>query len=194
MKQKTTLLAVLLICIAILGSGTLAYYTSDYQVHNVITTDGVDIEIEEWQETDEGLVPYPDEKIQVMPGTEVSKIATVKNNEAEAFVRAKYVITVKDASEQVMNLSQETLDEIISVALNTDNWEQKDGDSEWWYYNKPVASATSTEAFFTKVIFDGPNMTNEYQNCTVEIEVIAQAVQKANNGESALTAAGWSAE
>ena len=37
-------------------------------------------------------------------------------------------------------------------------------------------------------------MTNEYQNCTVEVIVKAQGVQTANNGSSALEAAGWPAE
>ena len=34
-------------------------------------------------------------------------------------------------------------------------------------------------------------MTDEYQNCTVEVVVYAQAVQVANNGDSATAAAGW---
>jgi len=47
---------------------------------------------------------------------------------------------------------------------------------------------------FWEVVFSGVNMTNEYQNCTIEIDVDAQAVQTANNGSSVLEAAGWSAE
>ena len=51
-----------------------------------------------------------------------------------------------------------------------------------------------TKPLFTEVVFDGPNMTNEYQNCTVEVIVTAQAVQSANNGEAVLTADGWPEE
>ena len=36
-------------------------------------------------------------------------------------------------------------------------------------------------------------MGNEYQNATATVDVIAQAVQTANNGTSAADAAGWPA-
>ena len=193
MKKKTLLLAAVAICAAILASGTLAYFTSEDQVHNVITTDAVNIEIEEWQ--DEIGNPYPDDPIEVMPGVTVSKIATIKNLEAEAYIRAKFeVVITRESDNSVKELSPETLASIITLTMNGEDWLRKDGDGEWWYYNAPVKTGESTEAFFTEVVFDGPNMTNEYQNCTVEVIVKAQAVQTANNGASALEATSWSAE
>jgi len=192
MKKKILLLAAVAICAAILASGTLAYFTSEDQAHNVITTDAVDIEIEEWQ--DEIGNPYPDEKIEVMPGVTVSKIATIKNLEAEAYIRAKFAIVITDESGNEMQISPETLASIITLTVNGEDWIRKDGDGEWWYYADSVVTGASTEAFFTEVVFDGPNMTNEYQNCTVEVIVDAQAVQTANNGDSAIEAAGWPAE
>ena len=195
MKKKILLLAVVAICGAILVSGTLAYFTAEDQAHNVITTDAVYIEIEEWQETDEGLVPYPkDDPIEVMPGVTVSKIATIKNVEAEAYIRAKFEVVIIDANGRVMELSQNIQDNIITLNMNGNDWLRKDGDGEWWYYEDSIDTGDSTEAFFTEVVFDGPNMTNEYQNCTVEVTVKAQAVQTANNGTSVLDAAGWPAE
>jgi len=152
----------------------------------------VDIEIEEWQ--DEIGNPYPDEKIEVMPGVTVSKIATIKNLEAEAYIRAKFAIVITDESGNEMQISPETLASIITLTVNGEDWIRKDGDGEWWYYADSVVTGASTEAFFTEVVFDGPNMTNEYQNCTVEVIVDAQAVQTANNGDSAIEAAGWPAE
>lgn len=194
MKKKITILAVLVMCLAILASGTIAYFTAEDQAHNVITSGGVDIEIEEWQQTDEGLVPYPkDDPIDVMPGVTVSKIATIKNIEADAYIRAKFDVVIIREDKTVMELSPEELASIISLTMNGEDWLRKDGDNEWWYYANAVTVGKSTEAFFNEVVFDGPNMTNEYQNCTVEITVTAQAVQKANNGDSALEAAGWSA-
>ena len=192
MKKKILLLAAVALCASILASGTLAYFTAEDQVHNVITTSVVDIEIEEWQKTDEGLIPYPkDEPITVMPGVTVSKIATVNNMEAEAYIRAKFEVVITRADGSVMELSPETLAGIITLTMNGDDWLRKDGDGQWWYYADAVASGASTEAFFTEVVFDGPNMTNEFQNCTVEVIVSAQAVQTANNGDSAIEAAGW---
>lgn len=195
MKKKILLLAALVICVAVAASGTLAYFTAEDQAHNVITSGDVDIEIEEWQRTDEGLVPYPKDKpIVAMPGITVSKIATIKNNEAEAYIRAKFEVVIKDADGNAKDLSQETLNSLISINTNGDDWIRKDGDDTWWYYGDAVESKDSTEAFFTEVIFDGPNITNEYQNCTVEIIVSAQAVQAANNGKSFIKAAGWPKE
>lgn len=195
MKKKILLLAAAVICVATLASGTIAYFTAEDEVHNVITSDAVDIQIEEWQKTDEGLVPYPKEDpIEIMPGVTVSKIATIKNLEAEAYIRAKFEVVITRADKTVMELSPETLASIITLTMNGEDWLRKDGDGEWWYYNAPVKTGESTEAFFTEVVFDGPNMTNEYQNCTVEVIVKAQGVQTANNGASAIEAAGWPAE
>ena len=194
MKKRLFAVSVMLICVSILASTTLAYFTAEEEVHNVITSGAVDIQLEEWQKTDTGLVPYPDEEIAIMPGVTVSKIATVKNLEAESYIRAKFEVVITDADGKEMSLSPETLASIITLTMNGDDWRTKDGDSTWWYYNAPVTTGESTEPFFTEVVFDGPNMTSEYQNCTVEVIVTTQAVQTANNGTSALDAAGWPAE
>ena len=197
MKKKILFLAAVAIMFAIVASGTLAYFTAEDQAHNVITTNAVDIEIEEWQDPDgdgKNYLPYPNTPINVMPGVTVSKIATIKNIEAEAYIRAKCEVVIKTKDGTIMNLSTETLAGIITLTMNGDDWLRKDGDGAWWYYNAPVSAGTSTEAFFTEVVFDGPNMTNEYQNCTVEVIVKAQGVQTANNGASALEAAGWPEE
>ena len=45
---------------------------------------------------------------------------------------------------------------------------------------------------FTTVTF-APEMGNEYQNSTAHIDVKADAVQVANNGDAVLEAAGWPA-
>lgn len=194
MKKKILILSAIAVCIAILASGTVAYFTAEARAHNVITTSGVDIALEEWQEIDGEWVPYPAQTITVMPGITVSKIATVKNNEAEAFIRAKFEVVITKADGMVMEQSPEELNRIISVRTNGEDWLRKAGDDEWWYYADAVATGDSTDAFFTEVAFDGSNMTNEYQNCTVEIIVKAQGVQTANNGSSVLEAAGWPAE
>ena len=196
MKRKILVSAIIAAClsISIVASGTLAYFTASETAHNIITTDAVNIEIEEWQETEEGLKPYPEDPVYIMPGVTVSKIVDVRNLEAKAFIRAKYQIIVKDPDGEVMDISPETLDSIITIDIDTENWLTKDGDNTWLYHASPVDTGKTTEAIFTKVVFDGPNMTNEYQNCTVEILVDAQAVQFANNGTDAVKAAGWPAE
>ena len=193
MKKKLLTVAAIAICLATLAGGTLAYFTAEDQVHNVITSDAVDISIEEWQD-EEQTIPYPDEPIEVMPGATISKIVTVRNNEAKSWVRANFEIIITDANGDRMELSPETLASIVTVAVNGEHWQQKTDEFNWWYYSDAVATGVATEPLFTEVVFDGPNMTNEYQNCTVEINVYAQAVQTAHNGDSALEAAGWPEE
>lgn len=188
MKKRILAFAVVMICLSMLASTTLAYFTDTAIARNVITSGGVDIAIEEWQETPDGLVPYPGQPIPVMPGTSVSKIVTVHNRDAQSFVRAKLQVTLKDGAGEQMEISAEALDKLIHLAVNTGDWTEKDG---WWYYGSAVDTGEATEPLMTGVFFDGPNMTNEYQNSTVIIDVAAQAVQAANNGASALDALGW---
>lgn len=188
MKKRIFALAVVLICLSILASTTLAYFTDTGTARNVITSDGIDISVEEWQETPDGLIPYPGQPIMVMPGISVSKIVTVRNQDAQSFVRAKLVLTLKDAAGNKMEIPSETMKKIIKLAMNAQDWTEKDG---WWYYAGVVSTGAATKPLMTGVSFDGINMTNEYQKCTLGIHVYAQAVQAANNGSNALEAAGW---
>ena len=196
MKKKILLIAAIVVCISILAAGTLAYFTSRTVTHNVITTSGVDIDVVEWQDPDgDGkLEAYPEGPISAMPGTEISKIVTVKNNQAEAYIRARFEIVVTGSDGKAMELTQQELSKVITVAMEEGSgWQQKSGDNIWWYYVNPVESGEATEPLFTEVNFDGPNMGNEYQNCTVEVIVYAEGVQTANNGATALEASGWPA-
>ena len=192
MKKKIFLIAVALICVSILGYGSFAYFTTTDTARNVITSDGLDIEIEEWQQTDNGLVAYPKDKpIRVMPTSKVSKIVTVKNLDAESYVRVKLDVTVLDSDDEEMTVTEEQLKKVIHLQMNGEDWTEKDG---WWYYNSSMDAGDVSKPVMTGVEFDGPNMTNEYQNCTVKIDVTAQAVQVAHNGTDALAALGWPAE
>lgn len=191
MKKRIFAMAVIAICLAIMAYGTTAYYTVEGTAHNVITSGSVDVEIEEWQQTASGLEKYPEKPITIMPSTQVSKIVTVKNNDAESFIRAKYAVVVKDPGGKVKTVSPEELAKIISVAVSTEGWTRKDGDSEWWYYSEALPQGEATKPLITGVSFDGPNMTNEYQNCTVEVVVTAQGVQTIHNKATVLEAAGW---
>jgi len=191
MKKKILALGVIVIALAILASGTIAYFTAEDTARNVITSGGVDIALHEWQKEGANLVPYPDEPIEIAPGSVVSKIAEVENLDADAWIRAKLEITVTDRNEQVMGLNEEELAKIISLDLDRDHWIEQDG---WFYYNQALKIGESTEPIFTQVTFSGPGMKNQYQKANLEITVIAQGVQMANNGDNALEAAGWPEE
>lgn len=192
MKKKILALAVIAICFSIVACNTLAFFTADVRAHNIITTNGVDIVLEEWQLVEEEKVPYPkDIPIKVMPGVTVSKIVTVQNKEAEAYIRADLDIQVFDPTGQVIELDEDTLNHIIDIKINDTYWKKLEKDDGWFYYSHSTDTGEVTEPLFTEVVFSGVNMTNEYQNCTVEIIVDAQAVQAANNGDDVLAADGW---
>ena len=48
MKRRISILSVLVICLATLAAGTIAYFTAEEKAHNVITTGGVKIAVREW--------------------------------------------------------------------------------------------------------------------------------------------------
>ena len=105
----------------------------------------------------------------------------------EAFVRIAVSSAIKLAGPDGSAVAGDV--SVISFDINTEKWTEKDG---CYYYNQPLPAGETTEALFTKVIFSG-NMKNEYMESKTTIVVTAQAVQTANNGTTALEAAGWPA-
>lgn len=180
MKRKLLILSVLVICVATLAAGTLAYFTSEGTAHNVITTGGVDITLQEW--ADEGKKTPFEDLTGIMPGMTVTKIAEIKNTGAsEAWVRVKVEKNIRLAGEGEVN------PDLVELALDTANWTEKDG---YYYYNKALKPGEVTAPVFSAVTFNA-SMGNEYQNATATVDVYAQAVQTANNGATALEAQGW---
>lgn len=180
MKRKLLILSVLAICIATLAAGTLAYFTSEGKAHNVITTGGVEITVQEW--ADEGKTKPFEDLTGVMPNTTVTKIAEVKNTGAsDAWVRVKVEKNIKLQGEGKPDTG------LVELTLNTADWTEKDG---YYYYTKVLKPGEVTAPIFTAVTFK-PDMGNEYQNATATVDVTAQAVQTANNGATVMDAQGW---
>lgn len=181
MKRKVLILSVLAILIAILAANTLAYFTADTKAHNVITSGGVSIKLNEW--ANEARTEKFEDKTGVMPGAEVTKIVEVENvGTGTAWVRVQVVLDVyAEGGKEQLPPDPVTLD------FNETDWTYQDG---YYYYNKPLAPGETTEPLFTSVSFDD-QMGNEYQNSTAHVDVNAYAVQSANNGEDVLSANGW---
>ena len=175
MKRKLLLIAVVIICCATLGFGSVAYFTASATAVNVITSGSIRIAIVEQQQNEDGtMAPYPEEAIPVMPGAEVSKIVTIRNEaEQEAWVRAKVTIAVLDADGEPMEIPEG----MIVLGGGDAAWKEKDG---FFYYTKPLAGAAETESLFETVTFDAEAMDNTYQGCTVTVSVAAQALQVKN--------------
>ena len=186
-KRRILIIALVLVLAAVLATGSVAYFTAEDRAHSVIASGGVDIVVNEWADT-EKTEKFPEGPIEnVVPAMEVTKIAEVLNTGgAEAWIRVR-----ADKAVTLAGQEQPTGDPAY-VLLDTDtaSWTEKDG---WYYYSKPLAPGETTAPLFTTVTFD-PKMDNSYMDSSVTIDVVAQAVQTANNGSSALEAAGWPQE
>lgn len=180
MKRKILILSVLAICIATLAAGTLAYYNAETTAHNVITTGGVEIAVQEW--ADEARTEPFEDLTGVMPNTTVTKIAEIKNTGASAaWIRVKVEKSIKLQGDGTPDTG------LVELALNTADWTEKDG---YYYYTKALKPGEVTAPVFTAVTFNA-TMGNEYQNATATVDVAAQAVQTANNGATVMDAQGW---
>ena len=115
---------------------------------------------------------------------DVYKRQVENTGESETWIRVKVEAKITSADDK--ELPVDVMDYEVS-----ENWHMDfDG---YIYYAKPVAPGESTEILFDTVYF-APEMGNEYQNCTANIVICAQAVQTANNGKNVLEAQGWPAE
>ena len=180
MKRKLLILSVLAICIATLAAGTLAYFTSEGKAHNVITTGGVKIAVQEWADENK-QTPFEDLE-GIMPGMTVTKIAEIKNTGAsDAWIRVLITKNIKLQGEGTPDTA------LVELTLNTTDWTEKDG---YYYYTKALKPGEVTAPVFTAVTFNA-TMGNEYQNATATVDVAAQAVQTANNGATVMAAKGW---
>ena len=175
-KKRIVCLAGLAICVAVLASGTAAYFVAEETAYNVITTGCLHMELVE--ETEEGVSD-------VVPAVEIGKVVYVENKGSVPFFTRIQITKVFYPAEGV----ETELDVgLVRLNLNTEDWTEQDG---FYYYNTILQPGEKTKPLFTKVTF-APEMGNEYMNSKVEITVLAQAVQSANNGSDPLKALGWS--
>ncbi len=111
MKRKLLVISLVVICAAILAAGTLAYFNAEGTAHNVITTGGVKIAVQEWADA-EKTQPFEDLE-GIMPGATVTKIAEVKNTGAsDAWIRVSVTKRIELKGEGEAN------PELVELALN----------------------------------------------------------------------------
>lgn len=183
MKKKIAIIAGIVILLAIIATGTMAFVSESDIAHNVITSSAVKVSVVETMRKDGKEITYVDPADPLVPGDNVSKIVRVRNEDAESYIRVKVTITAaKDKKTWTPDPDE------IGITMNTKAWTEKDG---YWYCNTPVAEDALTEPLFQQVALNGAKMGNEYQGAAIDISIKAQGVQTANNGTSALTAKGW---
>lgn len=179
-RKKIVSLAIVIALFAIAAAGTLAYYTDEVMAHNIITTSSVDITLNDKTLQSGVLVDFPTGGISgIMPAATVSKVVSVTNESGEAWVRIRLEqrIVGRDGNELAAVLADGTPVCGIHYIENTDWYLGGDG---CWYYDAPLGNRETTDVLFDGVTFE-PKLGNAYQGCTVYIDVIAEAVQTANN-------------
>ena len=183
-KKKIIAMMALVIVIAIMGTGTLAYFTTRVVTHNVITSGGVNIQLVE-----EFPAGGDDQHAEgVMPGSELEKKVQVQNLDEPAWIRVKVTVSCngKAVDPKVM-----AIDYNVGTAAN--QWTK--GEDNIYYYNSIVSAPDKTAPLFSKVAFSGKDMGNEYQNSEFVVSVEAQAVQAQNNAPTVendvTTVQGW---
>lgn len=179
MKRKIFACSLVAICLSVIVGCTIAFFTSEEKAENTITAGNIEIDLLESVNSEE--------KISIMPGTDVKKVVQVKNvGDHPAYVRVK----VNKEIELAENQQGQTDPNLIGVDVNTDFWTEKDG---FYYYNGVLKAGEVTEPVFTKIGFS-IDMGNMYQNSTAVVNTNAYAVQSENNGDAPLDAAGWPTE
>lgn len=185
MKKKLFICAFIAVCLSMIAYSTTAFFTYEDTAKNVIIMGNIKIELQELAVPEGGGEPVPFvDPIDVLPGTDVSKIVQVKNiGEQPAWVRisAAKAILLADGVTGDVDLS------LVTYDLNTQYWIEQDG---YFYYNAVLEAGETTEPLFTKVTF-AANMGNMYQQSEAMIQINVQATQVANNGATVLEAAGW---
>lgn len=189
MKRKLLSLAVIVMCLSLLAHGTLTYFTAEDTAHNVITSGKIAIELQEWADEDR-TVPFPADGIHgVMPGTEITKIVEVENtgnNAAYIRIAVNKQLVLREGAEEEPNL------DLMKLHFASDHWTP--GEDGYYYYDHALEAGHVTEPLIASVSFD-PTMGNLYQNCTARVDVVAYAVQTANNtvpvGGEVADVSGW---
>jgi predicted ribosomally synthesized peptide with SipW-like signal peptide len=185
MKRKgLILIAAAMVFLSAAAIGTVAYFTATGTAVNTITAGNVRMLLHD--ENPDGAAFPQDGMSGLMPGDTVDKVVYVENTGDHAFytrIKLKNAI----ASEEGVLLS------IDKIRLNIDETYWKLGTDGWYYCLSPVEQGGKTVPLFTQVAF-ASDMSNDYMSAEVTIEVVAQAVQKANNGDTVWQAAGWPME
>lgn len=174
---------------ALTVSGSLAYFTARDTARNVITTGSVRIRLEEYTVDENGsTVAFPEEGLSgLYPGATASKIVHVKNTgRGEAWIRVKVEPSILSAGGEALPVTLDSGEPALTYET-LEGWTYRDG---CYYYHEPVAAGELTDPLMDEILFS-PQIGNDYQGCTVNILVFAQAVQTAHNGISALEAQGW---
>ncbi len=184
MKKKLILLTALAAIVLAAAGGSIAYFTVTGTAQNMITAGNVKMALHD--ETEDSVALSQEVPHTLMPGDTADKIVYVENTGDNAFyTRIKLNCSAQSPDGKALGAGH------IAFNIDTVNWQL--GTDGWYYYRSAVDKGAQTAPLFTEVSLL-PETGNEYMNADVSIRVVAQAVQRANNGATVWQAAGWPAE
>ena len=154
-KPLAALVALVLILGAVVG-GTLAYLAAHTDaIVNTFTAAKVTTEIEE-----------------TFAGSVKSNVSMKNTGDVEAYIRAAYVVTWKDATGKEVYPTQPVEGTDYSIALNlSEGWVQYGG---YYYYTEPVAPDASTGVLITSC---APVAGRAPEGYFLSVDVLASAIQ-----------------
>ncbi len=184
MKKKLILLTALAVIVLAAAGGSIAYFTVTATAQNVVSAGNVRMAL---HDEGSGGAAFSEEALNgMMPGDTADKTVYVENTGDNAFyTRIRLTVSARSAGGDALGT------EIIAFNINTANWQP--GTDGWYYYTSAVDKGAQTMPLFTEVSV-APETGNGYMDADVSIQVLAQAVQKDNNGVTVWQAAGWPAE
>ncbi len=165
MKKKILIGALIVCALAIIATGTIAYFSVSEEATNVITSGRLTMVLHD--ETTGGI-PFPEAGIHgIMPGQTVDKVVYIENDCPNSeYVRIYLEKSIHSEQGSDVQLTFED----ITLDINNEMWTL--GDDGWYYYNAVLEPGENTEPLFTTVSF-GKKLNNDYQNCGLEIIVHA---------------------
>jgi len=183
-KIRLAVAALVAVTMTFFGGQTLAYYTTVGKATSVVTSGGVQFLIHET--TDQGT-PFPQEGVYILPGDIISKKVRIESDcEHPFYLRVKIVYGV-----DCQTLSAE---DCFKLDINEAYWQYHDG---WYYYKGIVSPGETTPDVFSHVQIVGSKVDNRYIGKTLQLTVVAHAVQSEHNpieDNNTYTASGWPKE
>lgn len=199
MKKKIVVVALLVILLALLALGTMAFDARNGYTSNIITTGKIDMTLKEhltgnWGEVD-GVMKLEDN---AMPGQTLGKQVVISNamekdEDPEAktsfYTRVRVTITIDDET-----LADQVVLYVLPLFNEDGSWFL--GEDGWWYYDGILDPGEETTPLFDGVELAGET-PNAFKGKTVSIRIEAQAVQSRNNPTVGVhdagvrSAAGW---
>ncbi len=183
-KLKIFVVALAAAMMAFVSTSTLAFYSTVGKATNVVTSGNIQFIIHE--KTDQGT-EFPREGVYIVPGDVVSKQVSIESDCQHPFYLRVKVVYGVDSQE----LSAE---DCFKLNINEEHWALQDG---WYYYKGIVEPGQTTPNVFSHVEIVGSKMHNSYLGKTLQLTVVAQAVQSENNpitDGNTYTASGWPKE